>query len=43
MDEAGDGEARASAGSEVGLPLCSVSITALSGSEFAPTLLEWKP
>lgn len=37
---AGDGGA--STGWEVGLPLCSVSVTTLSGTESDPKLWEWK-
>ena len=40
---AGDGEARASNGCEIGLPYCSVAITALSGLGSDPKWLEQKP
>lgn len=39
---AGEGEARACAGYELGLPLCSVAVTALSGIGSALKLLGWK-
>lgn len=39
---AGDGEARACAGCEAGLPLCSVTVTTLSAVDSALKLLEWK-
>ena len=40
---AGDEGARAGIGCEVGLPLCSVAKTALSGVRSNPKLLEQKP
>ena len=39
---AGGGGARAGAGCEVGLPLCSTALTALLGVGFDPMLLELK-
>ena len=39
---AGDGGASAGARCEIGFPLCSVAITALSGTGSAPKLLEQK-
>ena len=40
---AGDRGARVGSGCEVGIPLCSVAVTALSGARSDPMLLEQKP
>lgn len=38
-----DGESKASAGYEAGIPLCLVTVTALSGEESDSELLQQKP